>query len=310
MTQISNFSNYQLTVLLSIVMTTLVLSSCNNNYYVPTDDHFVQLTKQGDLNVSASVGRLQNSGTVYSGQIGFSPIENFALATNFQRVLGDNQIEPTNTTISPSSYQLFSNGVWDKGYTAGGALGMYYFMRPKATPYYYRDGFLLDFYFGYSRSNIQNKYPTNGATQLDYNKMYGQLGFHYLTETSKIKRNKNDLSFGTSILFKFGNLSYKKLTIISDIDSNSSNYLEVLNEKNPFTFFETTFSFQMGYKNITGFANYNIFSVLERNITLEENQNLQQNAAIIRFGLFMELNNLFKSSKNRDTETPTNELEN
>lgn len=136
-------------------------------YYEPDEGSMLSLNTKQNLSISMSVGSSKENRFSYATKLGYSPIKHLALQGGFYK---SNYIYPSDTRHTRfKAYDI--------------AIGTYWFFTKGAKNnmddiFSVEKGIITDFYLGYASGIIENQYDNSEYSDLDYQKLFAQLGVH------------------------------------------------------------------------------------------------------------------------------------
>ncbi len=236
----------------------IMTSSCSRYYYSPDEGHLLTISQKNDFHISTSLQtlRIKDTSNQVNIQLGYSPIKHLAIQGSYFYLSDADQDD------------ILIKG---RGHMGSGAIGGYYFFKPIPNPLlrifqrknktknldpppifsnnYIKRGSLIDLYFGHARGNSSLDYNSRGNSIVEFQKTYGQIGFHWFNRIS-----------GFSYTFKMGQLQFDKAASFGIVDLNDISRLEILEAKNDFFIRESSFRLFTGIKQARCFFNLTILS--------------------------------------------------
>ncbi len=216
--------NYSLiSLLLSLI---LGLSACNNHYYKANEGINIGISQKGEAKIQTSTGLTgaypgalsaegNAAGSYINAQAGYSPIQSWAVAVNYN--LKSEMGGRFNINSYKSDIHAFDF-----------AIGRYKFIPIRSSKikkeHRYQKGFLIDSYLGYGRGRLKHftilsdsplSFPRYNRFELNYQNIFLQGGAHF---------QKGILKIGAIMGFDFIDyrngqiLGYAPPALIKDVD--------------------------------------------------------------------------------------------
>lgn len=219
----------------------LFLASCgstSHHYYATDEGNLLALRKEKDLRASGGYTPHANSlpGHNINVQVGYSPIKNLGIYTNFFRIRN-----------SFEGFEGEKKNVYQNSFS--GAIGGYVFKKGTDQINYDDEddslveysssegkGLLLDAYLGYSRGSVRNFFfEETGRVELDFQKIFLQAGVHIFLD-----------KIGASFSLRYSNLDYLDGFAFGKLTTSQLNKLDIISENNPFNLLESSLKISVG----------------------------------------------------------------
>ncbi len=210
-----------------------LLNSCSHYYYAPNEGALLALNEKNDLKVSAGKSNSSDDREFnYSLQVGYSPIKHLGIQSSY-----------FNYRESGVRNSFTESG---NGHISTAAIGTYYFFPTKkigrrpdlVNNYTMNRGILIDLYAGRSNGSVNNYYTLNSSSHFDFNKTYGQFGFHWQGRV-----------FGINYVSKFGVLDFKNGTVNGKISQEHLADIMDVEKNDTYNFRENSIRFHIGVKH-------------------------------------------------------------
>lgn len=294
-----HFSIKYLTTSSYFLLLLLLASSCSRGLYIPKSGHTLQMTEKNDLQIAGTVCNVNGSG-FYNAEIAYSPINRLAVAAKLYNLSNgtdsDNITEPTTP---------FFNEVEDveKGFLLEGAIGTYHFInfgkKTKLTDsLQVKEGLLLDLYTGFGQGNNRVEYPTlQGSFDFDYKKYYLQGGVSFI----KNRPDGKFMSVGYNLRFNL--VDYDKGLVRGDIGVQGVQAIRIIDNSEPFTTAESTFSLKAGTSEFQFLINFSQMSQLN-GFTMDHANFILNGGVLLNIRSILD-NRTTKSKKSSTTKKKT-----
>ena len=263
--------------------------------YVPDIGDPITLWKKSDLKFSLNLHRNKDRLSSFSNnspkeitqfKMGFSPLPNIYLTASFANYngIGFVPFEGRLGTVRYDEKMRLADFGIGRYYSRSGPLISRLSIFKKQRNWMMEKSWQVNGLIGISRGRmLHQKTSAVGEGVFDFNRFYGQAGFHFQRSI-----------WGISTHLKFGMLNYYKTSILGDGVTELSLFVDLLMEKNNFFFMESSSKIYMG----TRFGQV-YYSLVYARSDAAFNEYMLNNYKSV--GIVLDIQEIFKK-KNKDEE--------